>query len=142
MCQLTARMQELAVAMPHLDATRSEDLTDSVRQPAALSPSPRHLRRRRFRREVPSSLLVAGSPTQTLAEDSLPRGALPPNDAGNLRAGVDVLTTSAPTNKVRSRKPRLGGEAKLRRKRLVALAIVILVSLSIPLLAFTLIFAR
>jgi hypothetical protein len=70
-----------------------------------LSPSPRHMRKRRFRSDVPAPLLP-----------------------------VDVVAEPQPA-------PPGGRKASHSQKRLVALILVVLVSISVPALALTLVFA-
>lgn len=102
-------------------------MTETVRRQTARSASPRHMRKLRFGRDVPPTLLGTNVPLPQQAaieEPRAPRSAdLPPASSRN----------SLP--KPWKRKATLG------QKRLVALAIVILVSLAIPLLVLTLIFA-
>lgn len=79
---------------------------ETAHPPERLAPSPRHMRKRRFRKDIPGSAL----PTASIKEP-------------------------APAPPARRK-------ASYRSKRLVALALVILVSISIPVLALTLIFTR
>lgn len=79
---------------------------ESAHYPGSLSPSPRHMRKRRFRSRFQGSLLLAA-----------------PN-WGRVKARSSRRKTS------------------YRQKRLVAATIVIVVSISIPALALTLILAR
>lgn len=79
-----------------------------------LIPAPRHLRKRRFHREIPDTLLVRQEPVAAVAtEDS-----------------------QEPEEEERPINPR---EAARRRKRTVALALIILVSVSIPALLLALV---
>ncbi|MET4622066.1 hypothetical protein ABIE18_003534 [Arthrobacter sp. 2762] len=107
-------------------------MTEPVRRLAALSPAPRHLRKRRFRSEIPSSLMAGYlaqgpiispcQPSETPSEDAQTAKAITPakGPGGQLPEPHDVTHG---------------------QKRLIALVLVILVSVSIPVLALTLIFA-
>lgn len=103
-------------------------MTDTVRQTAARSASPRHMRKRTFRGDLPPRLLgnalVVPAP---LVEKRPPAAEETPQPK------------PAPTRPTAARTQRR--KATVRQKRLVALATVILVSISIPLLVLTLIFA-
>lgn len=79
---------------------------DALTRSGSLSPSPRHMRKRRFRRDVPNSTLASAP-----AAEPVPA-------------------------------PREGRSASPRSKRLVALAIVMLVTISVPALALSLFFGR
>ncbi|WP_275215660.1 hypothetical protein [Pseudarthrobacter sp. H3Y2-7] len=94
--------------------------TDGPELPPATGP--RHMRKRRFRREVPDELLPGG---RALAEPVSPRREDSTGEPEKPNA------TSGPASR----------SAGQRRKRLVALCVVILVALSIPALALLLIFA-
>lgn len=109
-------------------------MTNPVRRTATLSPSPRHMRRRRFRGDVPPSLLPEHKQVMKAERSSSTSAAVTPA-APLPKTGVS--TQSAPV--ARDSEPK---ETSLRRKRLVALAVVTLVSLSIPILALTLMFGR
>lgn len=85
-------------------------------QTPPLVAAPRHLRRRRFREDVPDPLLVP---------DAVPF----------------ALTRAAPSTTERTAKGPSSRESVHGRKRMVALLVVITVSLSIPLLVVVLIFA-
>lgn len=89
--------------------------------------APRHMRRRRFRRDVPDSMLpgITSSAQQNSVTDPAGRPDRP---------AAARVTKPAPA-------PMAARETKHQRKRAVALVIVILVSLTIPVLALTLIFA-
>ncbi|MFE4196519.1 hypothetical protein ACFRJ9_11690 [Paenarthrobacter sp. NPDC056912] len=107
-------------------------MTDPVRQPATLSPAPRHLRKRRFRPEVATSLM-AGYQQHSPANPSL----RPAQTRGDSKGAVKA----APPIKESTRQRPEPREVTLRQKRLIALLVVILVSISIPILLLTLIFA-
>lgn len=78
--------------------------------------APRHLRRRAFHEEIPDTLLVPGvQPTNITRTDTSPRKRI----------------AKAPDSR----------ESDFRRKRLIALIVVIAVSLSIPALVFALLLA-
>lgn len=100
---------------------------DAARSAEPLPPSPRHMRRRRFRGDVPASMLPGSGAESTRrpTRDLAAKPARPP---------ASVVTEHPAT-------PHGHRKASHRRKRLVVLGIVILVSLSIPVLALTLIFA-
>ncbi|MFK0006885.1 hypothetical protein ACIQTZ_07520 [Paenarthrobacter sp. NPDC090520] len=115
-------------------------MTDPVRQKAALSPAPRHLRKRRFRAEVRiSSIAGYGSPDRPrkVAPATLATGAAAPVTP----AVVPAPAASAPSSPLTIRSYGFR-KASLRQKRLIALLAVILVSITIPVLALTLMFAR
>lgn len=106
-------------------------MTEIGRQKAALSPSPRHMRKRRFRPDVPTG---------------------PASRTATMTAATSFEVHPAPQQPEQSARPAAVGprppkspkqlrKASPRQKRLVALLIVILVSLSIPLLVLTLVFA-
>lgn len=78
-----------------------------------LIPAPRHLRKRRFHREIPDTLLVRQEPVAAVATED-----------------------SQEPEEERPINPR---EAARRRKRTVALALIILVSVSIPALLLALV---
>lgn len=107
-------------------------MTDSVRQAAALSPSPRHMRKRSFGRDVPTGHVAPKAPTK------------PPNgeqkDTVTVRPPRDSQLTAGQGGDELQR-AKSHAKATPRRKRLIALTAVILVSLSIPLMVLTLIFA-
>lgn len=84
--------------------------------PTRLDAAPRHLRRRIFRREIRDALLVPH---------------LGPLPLRRTDTSVDKLPAAAAGH----------GERAYRRKRLVALLAVIGISVSIPLLLITLVFA-
>lgn len=109
-------------------------MTDSIRQPAVLSPSPRHMRKRRFRRDVPPSPTV-GRKEATVPAESGRR--MPPQPVLELQN--PAKSESAKMSLLKRTSVR---RASLRQKRLVALAFVIFISLSIPLLVLTLIFGN
>ena len=111
-------------------------MTDTVRRAAALSPSPRHMRKRRFLGDVPPSSLPGNKGAVDIArsESRLSVSPKPARPAGGSTA-PKPSASSEPSISTGSRK------ASPRQKRLVALGIVILVSLSIPLLVLTLMFA-
>ena len=111
-------------------------MTDTVRQAAAPSPSPRHMRKRRFLGDVPTSTLPGNPGTVDIArsESRLSASPKPARPAGGGTAPKPTAS-SVPSISTGSRK------ASPRQKRLVALTIVILVSISIPLLVLTLMFA-
>lgn len=99
----------------------------AVRQRAPLSPSPRHMRKRSFGRDTPSTRPGSNFPPKQAREET------------GFSTQPPAATLSAQT---RTSKPKLRPrEATLGQKRLVALTIVILVSLTIPLLVLTLIFS-
>ncbi len=90
--------------------------------------SPRHMRKRRFSWEVPASMIEGrGTPGYRRPADDLGRNSDFP--------ALAAVTDSSPP-------PSMREKASYHRKRLVALGSVILVSISIPALALTLIFAR
>lgn len=110
-------------------------MTKPVSRTAALSPSPRHMRRRRFRGDVPSTLLPGHQPAKPTA--ARPRPAAVNRPTSSPKPAVEAFrekTTEHPSAS--------SGDNSLRRKRLIALAVVTLVSLSIPILALTLMFGR
>ncbi|MDR6987948.1 hypothetical protein J2Y66_002446 [Paenarthrobacter nitroguajacolicus] len=106
-------------------------MTDAVGQPVVLSPSPRHMRKRRFFGDVQPSQLPEHRPlpmTRPVAQSpDAPRKSAADSDAPTLK----------PANKSGKKLKR----ASLEQKRLIALTVVILVSISIPLLVLTLVFA-
>lgn len=93
-----------------------ETPSDSAPPPVA---APRHLRRRRLREDIPDALLVP---------DAEPYVDTPPQAAATAPEAVDRPAAALQV--------RPGGRttASYRRKRRVALAILIAVSISIPLL--------
>ncbi len=106
--------------------------TDRPLMPPA--PGPRHMRKRRFRREIPDQLLPGGpgvaEPTPK-RRDGVDREAAAPKRAAATAPslGSETLTNGVAKN------------ASLRTKRTVALFIVILVSVSVPILILSLILA-
>ena len=89
---------------------------DESKDPPRLIAAPRHLRRRRFRPEIPDTLLVRGL-------DTLPRALT--------RAGGAKRQSETTPVRVQA----------FGRKRAVALFFVIFVAISIPALVFALILA-
>lgn len=110
-------------------------MTNPVSRTATLSPSPRHMRRRRFRGDVPSSLLPGDQHSQATAG----RG---PTAVVNRTSPSAPPEIKAPAGKTPKPPSTPSKDVSLRRKRFVALAVVTLVSLSIPILALTLMFGR
>lgn len=110
-------------------------MTNPVTRTAPPSPAPRHMRRRRFRGDVPSALLPWHQPSEMEAGRARPAPAnrtSPPSRPVVMAPPVTAPELPKGTSK----------DTGLRRKRLVALAVVTLVSLSIPILALTLMFGR
>ena len=109
-------------------------MTDPVRQTAALAPSPRHLRRRRFRGEISPARMVGYQPEERAHTTSSMPG----------KQTVDLPPVIGPTASSNGREmaSTRSREITLRQKRQIALLVVILVSVSIPVLALTLMFAR
>lgn len=104
---------------------RSEDLNETNRQPRTLSPGPRHMRKRRFHREIPDHLLsgvrVAArqdAPQRSQAAERATTGTKQNEAAPTIRSGAPV---ERPTRK-----------ASPRAKRLVALSVVVAVSAALP----------
>ncbi len=103
-------------------------MTDIVRRAAAPSPAPRHMHKRRFRGDVPPS--------------QLPRHQAPETPAVLRRATTEAAHQTPPP--VEALKPvskpaayvsnRGSRKATLRQKRMTALGLVILISISIPIL--------
>ena len=110
-------------------------MTDTVGQPVVLSPSPRHMRKRRFFGDVPASQLPEHRALPKLSPVISPAEKAP-DTPRKPTADPEALTPKL-VNKSGLRPKR----ASLEQKRLIALALVILVSISIPLLVLTLIFA-
>lgn len=110
-------------------------MTDTVGQPVVLSPSPRHMRKRRFLGDVP--------PSQVPGQRNLSKPAPTPPSAEELpHTPPKEAVTPAPSLSVPAKNP--GPKPKKAtpaRKRVIALIVVILVSISIPLLVLTLMFA-
>lgn len=109
-------------------------MTNPVSRTATLSPSPRHMRRRRFRGDVPSSLLPGHQRSETMLGHTRPAAV---NRISSPRPAV-----KAPAGKTPEPPSTPSKDVSLRRKRFVAFAVVTLVSLSIPILALTLMFGR
>lgn len=108
-------------------------MTDQVRRQAVLLPAPRHLRKRRFRSEISPSLM-GGYTTDASANP------LSPASPALAKA---LITDQATASAKMSGGLRLeSGDITHRQKRLIALVLVILVTISVPVLALTLIFAR
>lgn len=107
-------------------------MTDPVRRSAALSPAPRHLRRRRFRSEIPLSLMARDQAHGPLNSPL----KLSQNRSESARTAKANTPIKGPDEE--RVEPR---DVTHRQKRLIALVLVILVSVSIPVLALTLIFA-
>ncbi|XAZ30775.1 hypothetical protein AAHB34_16790 [Paenarthrobacter ureafaciens] len=113
-------------------------MTDEIRQTAAVLPAPRHLRKRRLRAEIPASQMLGATAQARL---------LPAVRAKGQADGRAILAVAQP---VTGQTPKAqhddytvsAEEAALQRKRRIALAIVILVSVTIPVLALTLIFGQ
>ncbi|MGP0224857.1 hypothetical protein [Paenarthrobacter sp. NCHU4564] len=108
-------------------------MTRNDRPLAALSPSPRHMRRRRFRRDVDAASVTASRAVIENYRADTP-GKPPAVQAEPARKSHDQ-------NPVRPQLLKQPRRATLHQKRVVALIAVILVTLSIPILALTLIFA-
>ncbi|NWL26118.1 hypothetical protein DM794_03430 [Paenarthrobacter ureafaciens] len=113
-------------------------MTDEIRQTAAVLPAPRHLRKRRLRAEIPASLMTGATA----------RSRVPPAAQAEIHVDDRPSPSIAQRNKEQPPPARrdehngLTEEAALQRKRRIALVIVILVSVSIPILALTLIFGQ
>ncbi|WP_347108229.1 hypothetical protein AAHB33_15315 [Paenarthrobacter sp. S56] len=110
-------------------------MTDTVGQPVVVSPSPRHMRKRRFMGEIAASQLPGNHQIAKTIPEARPDNAAA--DPGS--AQVDASPAMSKAKPIAKRSP--FKKASLRQKRLVALAAVILVSVSIPLLVLTLMFA-
>lgn len=108
-------------------------MTDPVRRPAALMPAPRHLHKRRFRAEIPIGQM-GGYQTSTLADP-------PKSPAQPLAQSKPVAKSPSPDRNMAEGMTETA-DAALRRKRLVALSVVILVSVIVPVLALLLIFGQ
>ncbi len=98
-----------------------ENASDGAPPPAA---APRHLRRRRLREDIPDTLLVPGA--EPLVDRSAPASA------------TERKAENRPAAPVAAR-PGARSTASYRRKRRVALMILIAVSITIPLLILALI---
>lgn len=109
-------------------------MTDTVGQTVVLAPSPRHMRKRRLLGDISASQL----PTARTIQKSIPEA--PRADALQGPA-ADSDRPSAPSNARPIVRSSPFKKASLKQKRLIALAAVILVSVSIPLLVLTLMFA-
>lgn len=111
-----------AVRTPSVGALQTErgklTLERDAEQTPLLVAAPRHLRRRRFRADVPDPLLVP---------DAVPYRQ--PTSASNARSAKRT-TKNSPTS-----------EITYRRKRIVALLLLSAVSLSIPVLVVALVLA-
>jgi hypothetical protein len=101
-------------------------LENPVNEAPALVAAPRHLRRRAFHEEIPDTLLVPDVQpfALTRAEASPAKRTRPSPDKRTAARDLDSR------------------ESAYRRKRLVALLVVIAVSLSIPILIIALVFVR
>lgn len=111
-------------------------MTDEIRQTAAVLPAPRHLRRRRLSPEIPASLMIGAT-----AQHRLPpagQAEIQVVDRPNPSVAQQHEERTPPAR--RNERDGLTEQAALQRKRRIALAFVILVSVSIPVLALTLIF--
>lgn len=97
---------------------RSEELSETTRPVRPLPPGPRHMRKRRFRREIPDQLLPGGS---VVAEP--------------VSAAIPLVRRDSPYGLAAKK-------ASPRTKRRLALSLVILVSASVLILALSLIFVR
>jgi hypothetical protein len=102
-------------------------LEHPVNEAPALVAAPRHLRRRAFHEEIPDTLLVPDVQPYTL---TLTRAE--PSPARRTKPSPDKRTARDLDSR----------ESAYRRKRLVALLVVIAVSLSIPILIIALVFVR
>lgn len=100
---------------------------ETDRRTADLSPSPRHLRKRRFRADLRSTSMGGYEAAEK-----------PPRNARATPAPSPDMPR--PTIGLKSRTS--GRKASPRRKRLIALVVVIFVAISIPVLALTLVFGR
>jgi hypothetical protein len=100
-------------------------LENPVNEAPALVAAPRHLRRRAFHEEIPDTLLVPDVQPYTLT-----------------RAEPSPARRTKPSPDKRTAKDLDSRESAYRRKRLVALLVVIAVSLSIPILIIALVFVR
>lgn len=108
-------------------------MTRNDRPLAALSPSPRHMRRRRFRRDVGAASVTASRAVSESYRPDVPDAL----QAGETKPASESKART-PLRPLLSKQPR---RATLRQKRVIALIAVILVTISIPILALTLIFA-
>ena len=101
-------------------------MTDHVRPATPLSPAPRHLRRKAFRKEIPVSMMGGfhrpDKPKQAPSRRSSEVAGQTPAEAA-VRIPADVDT-------------------ERHRKRRVALIIVILIAITVPVLALALIFGQ
>jgi len=98
------------------------------------TPGPRHMRKRRFRREIPDQLLPGGPVVAAPVLEQragVERGADAPKRAAVVAPTVRSETLTASVAK----------QASLHTKRRVALLIVILVSASVPILVLSLLLA-
>lgn len=109
-------------------------MTETVGRTAVSSPSPRHMRKRRFLGDIPPSHLPAVQTSASLSSSEPPLERVP-----NPPESVDHAAEVAPAS-VSADRGKGPTKATLRQKRMVALIIVILVSISIPLLVLTLMF--
>jgi hypothetical protein len=100
-------------------------LENPVNEAPALVAAPRHLRRRAFHEEIPDTLLVPDVQPYTLT-----------------RAEASPARRTKPSPDKRTARDLDSRESAYRRKRLVALLVVIAVSLSIPILVIALVFVR
>lgn len=104
-------------------------------RPTVASPAPRHMRKRRLLGDIsgsnlPSKLSHEKVITEPQSIDALPAPVSKPDETATTPSKVGTIVRTSPRRK-----------ASLKQKRLIALAAVILVSLSIPLLVLTLMFA-
>ncbi|MFJ5954536.1 hypothetical protein ACIQC5_01105 [Paenarthrobacter sp. NPDC092416] len=110
-------------------------MTNTIGQPVVLSPSPRHMRKRRFRGEVPPSQLPGHRPLERPVPEVMAGATV--TKPGLKAVPAPVASSPSPEQEqVQGSK-----KATLRQKRLIALAALILVSISIPLLVLSLMFA-
>ncbi|MFK0039342.1 hypothetical protein ACIQTW_05830 [Paenarthrobacter sp. NPDC090517] len=108
-------------------------MTDPVRRQAVLMPAPRHLRRRRFRSEISTSLM-GGYQTPAPGKRSGPPAPRSANSSGEFE--------SSTRDKTSLEDPQEPRDTALLRKRRIALLIVILVSVTIPVLVLALMFGQ
>jgi hypothetical protein len=91
------------------------------------------LRRRRLHQDIPDTLLVPGAEPLPLSTETTASAERPAEDSTHGKGRSD--------NPVVGRQKQESIEVSRRRKRTIALCIVILVALSIPALVLALIFA-
>lgn len=114
-------------------------MTDTVGQPVIVSPSPRHMRKRRLLGDISASQLPQSHGIERVIPVSGPVNRLPDNKNRPAREPL-APSPSLPSNARPLMRTSPFKKASLRQKRVIALATVILVSLSIPILILTLMF--